>query len=152
MRNRRRSVNLGSSSLILIFIVLCLGTFALLSLSSAKKDLDLAERNEQAVAEYYRADGKGEEFLMEADRAFSQALEKHPDDPDAFLRETLGDAWNGERKQAEIQIPMANGQALSIVLGLSWEEGEKQLKVMEWRVVNVEDYEIDQNLPVWDGQ
>ncbi|HIQ75463.1 MAG TPA: hypothetical protein IAA51_13725 [Candidatus Cottocaccamicrobium excrementipullorum] len=152
MRNRRRSVNLGSSSLILIFIVLCLGTFALLSLSSAKKDLDLAERNEQAVAEYYRADGKGEEFLMEADRAFSQALEKHPDNPDAFLRETLGDAWNGERKQAEIQIPMANGQALSIVLGLSWEEGEKQLKVMEWRVVNVEDYEIDQNLPVWDGQ
>ncbi len=152
MRNRRRSVNLGSSSLILIFIVLCLGTFALLSLSSAKKDLDLAERNEQAVAEYYRADGKGEEFLMEADRAFSQALEKHPDNPDAFLRETLGDAWNGERKQAEIQIPMANGQALSIVLGLSWEEGEKQLKVIEWRVVNVEDYEIDQNLPVWDGQ
>ena len=138
--------------MILIFIVLCLGTFALLSLSSAKKDLDLAERNEQAVAEYYRADGKGEEFLMEADRAFSQALEKHPDNPDAFLRETLGDAWNGERKQAEIQIPMANGQALSIVLGLSWEEGEKQLKVMEWRVVNVEDYEIDQNLPVWDGQ
>ena len=132
--------------------MLCLGTFALLSLSSAKKDLDLAERNEQAVAEYYRADGKGEEFLMEADRAFSHALEKHPDNPDAFLRETLGDAWNGERKQAEIQIPMANGQALSIVLGLSWEEGEKQLKVMEWRVVNVEDYEIDQNLPVWDGQ
>ena len=152
MRNRSRSVNLGSSSLILIFIVLCLGTFALLSLSSAKKDLDLAERNEQAVAEYYRADGKGEEFLMEADRAFSQALEKHPDNPEALLRETLGDAWNGERKQAEIQIPMANGQALSIVLGLSWEEGEKQLKVMEWRVVNVEDYEIDQNLPVWDGQ
>ena len=41
----KSGANIGSASLILIFIVLCLGTFGLLSLSSAKNDLDLAERN-----------------------------------------------------------------------------------------------------------
>ena len=39
----RNKVNIGLSSLILIFIVLCLSTFGLLSLSSARGDLELAE-------------------------------------------------------------------------------------------------------------
>ncbi len=45
----KSGANIGSASLILIFIVLCLGTFGLLSLSSAKNDLDLAERNGRSV-------------------------------------------------------------------------------------------------------
>ena len=39
--------NIGSSSLILIFIVMCLVTFGMLSLTSAKSDLSLANRNAQ---------------------------------------------------------------------------------------------------------
>ena len=35
----RNKVNIGASSLILIFIVLCMATFGLLSLSSAQGDL-----------------------------------------------------------------------------------------------------------------
>ena len=45
----RNKVNIGLSSLILIFIVLCLSTFGLLSLSSARGDLELAERGAQAA-------------------------------------------------------------------------------------------------------
>lgn len=40
----RNKVNIGASSLILIFIVLCMATFGLLSLSSAQGDLKLAGR------------------------------------------------------------------------------------------------------------
>ena len=54
--------NIGSSSLILIFIVMCLVTFGMLSLTSAKSDLSLANRNADAVTEYYRADTEGEAF------------------------------------------------------------------------------------------
>ena len=49
----RNKVNIGLSSLILIFIVLCLSTFGLLSLSSARGDLELAERGAEAVKAYY---------------------------------------------------------------------------------------------------
>lgn len=38
--------NIGSSSLILIFIVMCLVTFGMLSLTSARSDLSLANRKE----------------------------------------------------------------------------------------------------------
>ena len=48
-QNSRNKVNIGVSSLILIFIVLCMATFGLLSLSSAQGDLMLASRNAEAV-------------------------------------------------------------------------------------------------------
>ena len=54
--------NIGSSSLILIFIVMCLVTFGMLSLTSARSDLSLANRNADAVAEYYRAIRKARHF------------------------------------------------------------------------------------------
>ena len=48
-------MNVGISSLILIFIVLCLVTFGLLSMSSARNDLTMAERNGDSVKKYYRS-------------------------------------------------------------------------------------------------
>ena len=58
----KSGANIGSASLILIFIVLCLGTFGLLSLTSAKNDLDLAERNAAAVSGFIRQMPRGRSF------------------------------------------------------------------------------------------
>ena len=63
----KHKVNIGLTSLILIFIILCLATFSLLSLSSARGDQSLAVRSAQAVTEYYRADAQGEKWLKQAD-------------------------------------------------------------------------------------
>ena len=63
----KHKVNIGLTSLILIFIILCLSTFCLLSLSSARGDLSLAERSARAVTEYYQSDANGEEWLKQAD-------------------------------------------------------------------------------------
>ena len=68
----RNKVNIGLSSLILIFIVLCLSTFGLLSLSSARGDLELAERGAQAAKEFYEADSKGQQWLAGSDRMLQQ--------------------------------------------------------------------------------
>lgn len=58
----RRKANIGSSSLILIFIVLCLVTFSVLSLGNAKREDALSRRSADSVQEYYRADAAGETF------------------------------------------------------------------------------------------
>ena len=65
----RRKANIGSSSLILIFIVLCLVTFSVLSLGNAKREDALSQRSADSVKEYYRADAEGEAFLQMADQA-----------------------------------------------------------------------------------
>ena len=53
----------GISSLIVIFAVLCLTVFALLSISTARSQQRLADSMKAAVTGYYQADNAAEEIL-----------------------------------------------------------------------------------------
>lgn len=61
-------VNIGSSSLLVIFLVLCLATFAILSLSSAKSDHTFSERLAAHKQAYYEASERAETIVGEIDR------------------------------------------------------------------------------------
>ena len=76
--------NIGTSSLILIFIVLCLTIFGLLSLSSAGSDWKLARKNAEAVRGYYKADGQAVEFLAMVEEVLSRCSQA--DDEKEYLR------------------------------------------------------------------
>lgn len=147
-----RKANIGASSLILIFIVLCLATFGLLSLSSAKSDWVLAKRNAAAVSGFYQADAKGEEFVQMVDstiiETFSQRTET--DSCQLLLKDRLKEFYDVETGIIRTDIPMERGQALHIELGLSCDEAVRY-EILEWRVYNQEDYEIDNSMPVWTG-
>lgn len=147
----KSGANIGSASLILIFIVLCLGTFGLLSLSSAKNDLDLAERNGRSVSGFYRADAEGEAFYAKVDGALQEGLLRDQKNPEPYIREVLGSAWLVQEQCAVAEIGMEEGQALSIRLHLSWNNGHGEVSVLQWKVYNQVEYEIDQDMPVWDG-
>ena len=58
---------LGGSSLLTVFAVLCLTVFALLSLSTVRADLRLAQHSRQAVQDYYAADARAQEILASID-------------------------------------------------------------------------------------
>lgn len=55
----------GGSSLLVIFIVLCLTVFAMLSLSSVQADGRLSKASAKAVHAYYEADCEAEEILAQ---------------------------------------------------------------------------------------
>ena len=57
-------MNLGSSSLILVFIVLCLVILGMLTLKNAQIDELMAVHMAAAVQEYYQADKQGEKFVQ----------------------------------------------------------------------------------------
>ncbi len=46
---------------------------------------------------------------------------------------------------------MESGQALSIKLKILW-DGPERTRVCQWTVYNREEYEIDQDMPVWAGE
>ena len=56
---------LGGSSLLVVFAVLSLTVFALLSLSTVRADQRLGEASAKAVADYYAADLKAQEILAD---------------------------------------------------------------------------------------
>ena len=60
-------ISIGTSSVLMIFVVLCLTTFAVLSFVTANADARLPEKAVQGVDAYYAADAKAQEALASLD-------------------------------------------------------------------------------------
>ncbi len=150
-REIRRSAHIGTSLLIVVFIVLCLATFGLLSLGSARSDLELAERNVAAVQEYYRADSLGTSFYLAVDQAIADAAAEHSGKSAAKEAAIAGmsEYYDAEADVFCTNIPMESGLGLRIELQPHWEHGTCRVKT--WKVYHEEDYEIDQGMQVWNG-
>lgn len=147
-------VNIGLTSLILIFIILCLATFSLLSLSSARGDQSLAVRSAQAVTEYYRADAQGGKWLKQADAILQkETIGVMSQDEIKTLagNVALELGCNVDEKTGYIStdISMERGQALHIDLALTGNENRYEVK--SWYVYDSGNYEIDDSMPVWGG-
>ena len=146
----KHKINIGLTSLILIFIILCLATFSLLSLSSARGDQSLAARSARAVTEYYRADAKQADAILQKemtkkamDQEEIQALAKK-------MALELGCDADEETGFVSTDISMDRGQALHIDLALTGDEN--RYEVRSWYVYDSGNYEIDDFMPVWDGK
>lgn len=124
-KKNRKAMSIGIPSMVLIFITMCMATLGVLSLKKTQSYWRLVEKNGQAVQEYYAADSKGEEYLRQA----AQAPGTVPNMAD---------------------IPMRENQVLHIEL----ESGEENsaLRIAVWKVMNLQDYVIDNSMPVWTGE
>lgn len=149
---KKQKGSVGSPSLILIFIILSLATFALLSLSNAGGDRNLANKNAEAVRTYYEADSQGEQFVQMVDQAVKEVRQEMSDplEQQQKLAEKLGNYYNIHTRTAKTDIPMDFDQALHVELELTM-EGRENYTIRSWRVFNQKDYDIDNNVQVWDG-
>lgn len=66
-------LSVGGPSILMIFVVLCLTTFGVLSYISANADAKLSAKNAQAVQSYYAATKQAQEQLSRIDGALLQA-------------------------------------------------------------------------------
>lgn len=161
----RRRASIGIPSLILIFIVLCLATFGILSLGNARREDSFSRKNAAAVQEYYRADGQGEEFLQQVDQALREVAKVSAGADGAGVGSSAESGLISERKRQVLaavglenqvdsdlicaDIAMESGLALRIELAVDWTECTYQIQ--SWKVYDRENYEIDQSVPVWTG-
>lgn len=125
----------GGSSLLVIFAVLCLTVFALLTLSTAAADSRLSQDAADAVEAYYRADSQAEALWARL-RAGERPEE---------VTETAEDAGSTLYKYT---VPISQGQVLRVSLRL--EEGS--WTVEQWQAVSTVDWQADEDLTVWDGE
>lgn len=129
-RNHRMSAPaIGGSSLLVIFAVLCLTVFALLSLSTVQAEKRMADASAQTVTAYYEAD-------LEAERIFAR------------LRS--GEAVSGVQQNGNsyhYSCPITENQVLKVEL----KQEEDGWKVTLWQVF-AQSEPISETLPVWDGK
>ena len=125
-------IQIGTSSLVLIFVILSLTVFAVLSLTRVLADDRLSDRSADWVAAYYEADCKAEEML----KSINEAAEK--DKANAGI--------------VSFTVPINDTMSLEVeaVLTDTPRDG-RYYAVSKWQEVYSSEYEIDESMPVWDG-
>ena len=120
----------GGSSLLVIFAVLCLTVFALLTLSTVQANGRLSERSAQAVLDYYQADTQAEYILAQLRQGTV---------PEGVTNEGGG--------RYSYTCSMSDTQALDVQVLVEGTE----YTVLRWQAVSTADWEADDSLAVWDG-
>ena len=122
-------IAVGGSSLLVIFSVLCMTVFAMLSLSTAQAEKRMAEAAHRKIISYYEAD-------LQAQAVFARLRSGE------MVPEVL---QNGQ--EYHYAVPFSNNQTLEVTLrriGDDW-------GVLQWQTVS--DPEIlNDPLPVWQGE
>lgn len=121
----------GGSSLLVIFSVLCLTVFALLTLATVQAGARLSDQSARAVEDYYLADTQAESVL---------AALRRGELPPQVRRE--GDGLYA------YDCPISDTQTLSVLIRL---EAGGGYEILRWQAVSTARWEADDDLPVWDG-
>ena len=119
----------GGSSLLVIFGVLCLTVFALLSLSTVQANARLSDIALQSVTDYYAADRQAQELF-----ARLRSGEVPPEVTQHQTRYTFS-------------CPISQTQALRVEV----ERRDNGWQVLRWQAVSTAHWQAEEHLAVWDG-
>ncbi len=132
---------LGGSSLLVVFAVLALTVFALLSLSTVRADVRLGDATEKMVSSYYAADVKAQEIL-------AKLRTGAPLPEDVEFEATISDYPDHSETIFSYSIPISDTQELQVEV-LVKPDGSYQVR--RWQAAAVGDWTFDDSLDLWDG-
>lgn len=141
MKQKRYGVNVGSSSLLIIFVVVCLVSFAALSIVSANSDYKLTKRMAQRATDYYSACNSAYRALADIDRTLLSIYETSGSEEEFY-------AQTGYTKS--FAYPVSDIQSLRVVIEIHYPEnsGAARYTITEWRLITTGTLEYDESLPV----
>lgn len=148
--------SIGTVSLMMIFIVLCMITFAALSLASASHDARLGQKMADHTTEYYTASNEAEEMLAYADGIFSRAYKNTDNAREYYLM--IGQELSGSMQAVEaenglnvsFQATINDSSALEVCIDVLYPEKSAPQKtlyrILSWKVVHTTTWESDNSL------
>ncbi len=151
-------LNIGSSSILVIFILLCLITFATLSLVSANADYKLSKRIAARTDSYYAANNKAQEMLRVMDEAMQTAL-SDATDLDAYhqkLTDSLSKikyvtvGYDTHTVSIDYRTPISDSQTLHVTLQALYPASTKRYEITAWQVENTDTWDADDSIQLID--
>ena len=124
----------GAVSLVMIFCVLCLAVFTVLTLACAQRERSLAELTEQRAEEYYAADYEAVRLTAALRRG------ERPGEPVRYEERPEGTL-------AEFSLPAGGEQELSVRLLLTGED----CQILQWQTRYAGEWESEDSLSIWEG-
>ncbi len=142
MKKTSFSFHIGSSSLLLIFVVLSLVSFAVLALSSSVADKKLTDKMEKKTTDYYSACNLAEEKLKMLNEYLDKLYQSDITETEYFAQTTEGTSF---------AIPVSEFQTLEVSLTFLYPEkaGDPLYQIDAWSLVNTNTPKNDTSLPVF---
>lgn len=133
------SISIGSSTMLLIFVVISLVSFSVLSLSSAITDRKFTEKIKQKNITYYEACNLAEEGLCAIATMLSQEYASCPDEAAYFAKVSKG---------TTIVIPISDYQELQVDVTYLYpkNEGDSYYTIESYSLVNTNTPDLDEGL------
>ncbi len=124
-------LHIGASSILLIFVTLCLVSFAVLSIVSANADKKLTDKVTDRTAEYYRACNTAESALSIMDQSLAEAYRNTSSAAEYF--EAVG-----EEDNYNFYVDINPKQKLLVTVHVLYpeNEGDPFYRISRWQVID----------------
>lgn len=149
-------INIGSSSLLVIFLALCLSTFSVLAVSSARSDYTFSKKAADQRLAYYEASNTAEEMLADLDvwiqaaridsfavsstKGFTFALAARLDNE--YTYDTVN-------QLIFFSVPMTDTRILSVTVRVEPRESVRRYTVTRWSAENTADWSADDTMELY---
>ena len=161
---RQMHFGLGITSMLTVFVIMCLLAFAVLSYTSARADANLSEKVSDNATSYYKADSSANEHLSELDAALNTIYKASPKDKAAYEQsvrqwfaentdDTLTGAKEGGLFAVSFDEEAGTNQTLTVTIEIMWpdEENPWYYKTTEWTTENTAEWSPDNTLSLAGG-
>lgn len=122
---------IGGPTLLMIFVILCINIFAVISYMSALRDYNLSEKAAENITMYYEADSKAEIIL-------SNILAEYNKKPDTIYKFKEADGFSAKDKGSSIlfqyNVDIKQDMKLKVVVEVS--KITKRYDIIMWKKVN----------------
>lgn len=146
-RRGYRGISVGIATVVVMFVVLAMTIFAVLSVSTAAQERRLAEKYAAAVTDYWAADAQCAALTNELGARWAQGADTGTLEALAAARGAAC-TWDGETLVVSYTAPAGESAALDAELHIG-----ETFTVTSWRLTSADgDWSPDESLPVWQGE
>lgn len=122
---------IGGPTLLMVFVILCINIFAVISYMSALRDYNLSEKSAEMITKYYEADTKATNVL--SDIAYDIKLNtvyenKYKDINDFAILDEV------DTLKVKYKVPIKKDIVLSVVV--EFPKNSSKYRVLEWKMIN----------------
>lgn len=152
--SRKSVLSTGISTLVLIFVLLCLLTFSVLSLVSANTNKKLSQKSADRTTAYYQAENLANDILIR----IIHCMDRHSDASDEkdFLSAIYAELQNSsdlvfeDDRTLSWKIPISEDQYLNVEIILSFQPfpDGKNYRITSWNTETDYHWGTDEALPL----
>ena len=153
-QKKKPIIGIGTTSIVLIFVMLCMLTFSVLSLATAQADLRLSRKSAERTTAYYDAENRINTYLPASSE--TSAAPAGETSADAFYTAVRGDLEGRDGisftddSHLKYDVALADEQILCVSIELSYEgfSDGQHYRILSWNTESTHEWNNETPLPV----